>query len=70
MASEAAKKLQSDRNEADRVRHTERLEWLSGDNPAWACGTPVQNSDIFNLSRDSRNWLGENAYRFASQASA
>lgn len=44
---------------ADRVHHQERLDWLSGDSPKWACGKLLTQVEICNLKRDSERCLAD-----------
>lgn len=42
-----------------RLHHMQRIEWLSEENPVFACGTPVSKSDVFNLLQASKQALAD-----------
>lgn len=49
--------IQAQRDREDIQRHQERVEWLSGESPVWACGTPMGEYDRRTLLLQSRNEL-------------
>lgn len=42
---------------ADRAHHMERIAWLSGESPRWACGALVAPSEALRLLTQSRECL-------------
>lgn len=51
----AARAYKRKRDMQDYTRAVSNIEWLSADAPKWACGSPVNRSDISNLLELNRN---------------
>ena len=60
----AAKKYYLRNLARDRIRHKERIEWLSGSNPKWACGEAVSSYDQSSLLRRSQEIVQKIDARF------
>ena len=43
----------------DRQHHADRVEWLSGERPAYADGTPVALIDVLNWRKESEACLAD-----------
>lgn len=46
--------IQQQREAQELANHQERVRWLTGDAPTWACGAPVDPSTIRVLLNQSR----------------
>lgn len=41
----------------ERIKHEERIKWLSSENPKWSCGTAVASYDRESLLTHSRKLI-------------
>lgn len=51
--------IQQAREAADLARHIERVQWLQGSAPQWACGTPVDAGTRRLLLEQSRAYIAQ-----------
>lgn len=63
----SALQIQQDREQADLANHRERLEWLSGESPRWACGELVDTYTSKVLLNQSRSYIRAHSERAAAQ---